>query len=65
MWHALLGHPHHKALKEALNYYSIHVPPKPIDGLCSTYCLGKSHRISTPSSTTTYHTPLELIVCDL
>lgn len=21
MWHALLSHPHHKALKEALSYY--------------------------------------------
>ncbi|CAJ2671926.1 unnamed protein product, partial [Trifolium pratense] len=65
LWHARLGHPHHDALKEALKLCNVNIPSKSPNGLCSACCLGKSHRLHAPSSTTVYHTPFELVTCDL
>ncbi|KAK2368390.1 WD40 repeat-containing protein HOS15 [Trifolium repens] len=65
LWHARLGHPHHEALKEALKLCNIHISSKPQNVFCSDCCLGKSHKIHAPASTTVYTTPLELVVCDL
>ncbi|KAK2373624.1 putative mitochondrial protein [Trifolium repens] len=65
LWHDRLGHPHHDALKEALKICNIHISSKPQNVFCSDCCLGKSHRLHAPASTTVYTLPLELIVCDL
>ncbi|KAK2420319.1 putative mitochondrial protein [Trifolium repens] len=65
LWHARLGHPHHDALKEILKMCNINVPLKSQSSFCSACCLGKSHRLHAPSSTTVYYTPFELVTCDL
>jgi histone deacetylase 1/2 len=65
LWHARLGHPHHDALREALKICQVNIPPKSQTSLCSACCLGKSHRLHAPPSTTVYHTPFELVTCDL
>jgi histone deacetylase 1/2 len=63
LWHARLGHPHHDTLREALKTCNVHIPTK--HTLCTACCLGKSHRIHAPSSTTVYSMPFELVTCDL
>jgi histone deacetylase 1/2 len=65
LWHARLGHPHHDALKVILKMCNINLPSKSQSSFCSACCLGKSHRLHAPSSTTVYHTPFELVTCDL
>jgi histone deacetylase 1/2 len=65
LWHARLGHPHHDALKDILKMCNINLPLKSQSSFCSACCLGKSHRLHAPSSTTVYHTPFELVTCDL
>lgn len=65
LWHNRLGHPHHHALAEVLKIYNIPTPSKPPNELCPPCCLGKSHRLPSSLSTTEYHHPFELVVCDL
>jgi histone deacetylase 1/2 len=65
LWHARLGHPHHDAHKDILKMCNINLPLKSQSSFCSACCLGKSHRLHAPSSTTVYHTPFELVTCDL
>lgn len=43
----------------------IHFANKTTIDFCSLCCLGKAHQLHAPSSTTVYHTPLELIFSDL
>ncbi|GAU26774.1 hypothetical protein TSUD_317720 [Trifolium subterraneum] len=58
-----VGHPHHDTLREALKSCNVHIPSK--HTLCTACCLGKSHRIHAPSSTTVYSMSVELVTCDL
>lgn len=65
LWHTRLGHPHHQALAEVLKICNVPIPHKPPTASCSACCLGKSHRLPSSLSTTVYHHPFELVVCDL
>lgn len=42
-----------------------HLPNKNASDFCSACCLGKSHRLLSVFSITTYSKPLELVFCDL
>lgn len=65
LWHTRLGHPHHHALLEVLKLCQIPIPQKPPTDLCFACCLGKSHRLPSTLSNTTFTCPFELVVCDL
>lgn len=65
LWHARYGHPHHEALKHALTQCNVPVPIKYNFTFCQACCLGKSHRLSSHSSSIVYTFPLELVFIDL
>lgn len=63
-WHLRLGHPNNNVLKIVLK--SCNIPLSIIDdSFCSACCIGIAHRLHSPSSTTTYTSPLELVYSDL
>lgn len=64
MWHDRLGHPHHSVVTQVLNDCMISINSKN-KAVCSSCCLGKSHKLPFSSSTTEYHSPLELVHSDL
>jgi len=63
IWHSRLGHPNHEVLKSVLKLCNQHFPNKSSFDFCSACCLGKSHRLPSVSSTTSYNKPLELVFC--
>lgn len=65
LWHSRLGHAHSNSVKAVLDLCKIPYQSKGILDLCVACCLGKSHRLHAPSSPRVYHTPFELVYCDL
>ena len=65
VWHNRLGHPSHEVIKNVLKLCNQSLPNKVVSDFCSACCLGKSHRLPSVSSSTTYHKPFELVFCDL
>jgi len=64
LWHARLGHPNSHVLKLVFDQCNISSSNKMILDFCASSCMGKSHRLSSHSSTLVY-SPLELIFIDL
>jgi histone deacetylase 1/2 len=64
-WHLRLGHAHNKVVQTVLNWCNISVSNKNAIAPCVPCCLGKSHRLYAPLSTTTYTRPFEVIHSDL
>uniref|UniRef100_A0A803Q5I3 GAG-pre-integrase domain-containing protein n=1 Tax=Cannabis sativa TaxID=3483 RepID=A0A803Q5I3_CANSA len=65
LWHSRLGHPTAKIVKMALSKCNITLSNKNVSDVCSSCCLGKSHKLPFSSSTTTYTEPLQLLHSDL
>jgi histone deacetylase 1/2 len=67
LWHLRLGHPNEHVLKLVLNQcnLSFNNTNKDFSTFCTACCMGKAHRLHSPSSTTTYTQPLELVFSDL
>jgi len=65
VWHNKLGHPHHEVIRSVMKLCNQPLPNKSVNDFCSACCLGKSHRLPSVSSTTSYNQPLELVFCDL
>uniref|UniRef100_A0A803Q0C6 Retrovirus-related Pol polyprotein from transposon TNT 1-94 n=1 Tax=Cannabis sativa TaxID=3483 RepID=A0A803Q0C6_CANSA len=65
LWHSRLGHPAARIVTTALSKCNISVSNKKFFDVCKACCLGKSHKLQFPTSTTTYNAPLELLHSDL
>ena len=67
LWHLRLGHPNTHTLKLALQHCNILIinKEKDVSNFCITCCMGKAHRLHSPSSETTYNHPLQLVFGDL
>jgi len=67
LWHLRLGHPNIHTLKLALQHCNIPIINKEKDvfNFCTACCMGKAHRLHSPSSETTYTHPLQLVFSDL
>ncbi|WJX96151.1 hypothetical protein P8452_77393 [Trifolium repens] len=57
-WHLRLGHAHNKAVQIVLNLCKIPFSNKNKVDSCTFCCIGKSHRLYAPLSTTVYTKPL-------
>ena len=64
-WHSRLGHPSAAVQKLVMQLCKIPFINKSELHFCCSCCLGKAHRLHSPSSNTTYNQPLELIFSDL
>lgn len=64
LWHQRLGHCSIQTTCSVLKTCNILVSNKNMS-FCNACCLGKSHKLPFPSSTTTHTHPLELIYTDL
>jgi len=65
MWHMRLGHPNSHTLKLVLQHCKNFPSNKDVSQFCTACCMGKAHRLHSPSSNTTYTHRLELIFSDL
>ena len=65
VWHNRLGHPHHEVIRSVMKLCNEQLPNKNVTDFCLACCLGKSHRLPSVSSTTSYNAPFELVFCDL
>jgi histone deacetylase 1/2 len=65
LWHLRLGHPNHHSYKLVMQHCNFSVNNKDVSTFCAACCMGKAHRLHSPSSQTTYSTPLELVYSDL
>lgn len=65
VWHLRLGHPNVNTLRLVLQNCNLSFSNKTHEFFCSACCMGKAHRLHSPSSHTTYNHPLELVYCDL
>ena len=65
IWHNMLGHSNHEALKTILQLYNIYVPHKYVLDFCSSCCLGKIHRLPSISSHTIYTNPFDILFVDV
>ncbi|KAK2354410.1 putative mitochondrial protein [Trifolium repens] len=65
LWHLRLGHPNNHVFKLVLQSCNFSISNKDTMPFCTACCVGKSHRLHSPASTTTYHKPLELVYSDL
>jgi histone deacetylase 1/2 len=65
IWHLRLGHAHNKAVQTVLDWCKIPHSNKNVIDFCTYCCIGKSHRLHAPLSTTVYTKPFEVIHCDL
>ena len=65
VWHNRLDHPHHAVLKNVLKLCNQNLPNKSFSDFCSAYCLGKTHRLPSVSSTASYTKSLKLVFCYL
>ena len=63
-WHRRLGHPMMRTVHQVVSRNSLPLKNKR-ESFCSFCPLGKSHKLSFPSSSTIYKTPLELVVSDI
>jgi histone deacetylase 1/2 len=64
-WHVRLGHAHIKAVQSVLQSCNIPWSNKTPFLPCTICCIGKSHRLYAPISSTIYTKPFEVIHCDL
>lgn len=64
-WHLRLGHPNPQALKHVLHNCNVPFGDKDVDVFYAACCMGKTRRLHSPSSHTTYASPLELVYSDL
>jgi histone deacetylase 1/2 len=64
-WHVRLGHAHIKAVQSVLQSCNIPWSNKTAFSPCTICCIGKSHRLYAPISSTIYTKPFEVIHCDL
>ena len=67
LWHLRLGHPNSHTLKLALQNCNISIQnkEKDVSTFCTACCMGKAHRLHSPSSETVYTHPLQLVFSDL
>lgn len=65
LWHNRLGHTNLDTLNSVLKSCNMSTLNRKKTEFCVACCLGKSHRLPSSLSETTYSTPLELIYCDL
>ena len=65
LWHRKLGHPTLSTVKQVLLNCNLKFSMNENDHFCSTYQLGKSHKLSFLNSLTIYNSPLHLIESDL
>jgi transposase InsO family protein len=67
LWHLRLGHPNNHTLKLALQHCNIPIinKEKDVSTFCTACCMGKAHRLHSPSSETVYTSPLQLVFSDL
>ena len=63
-WHARLGHPSVDVLRHVSQICKISTINKNISDFFSHFCLGKSHRLPSPSLSA-YSSPFELVFTDL
>jgi histone deacetylase 1/2 len=64
-WHLRLGHAHTSAIQSVLQLCNVACSNKYSIPSCVFCCMGKSHRLHAPLSTTVYSNPFEVIHCDL
>lgn len=65
VWHLRLGHPNIHAMKLVLQSYHITFFNKNSSLFCTACYMGKANKLHSPTSHTTYPTPLEFIYSDL
>lgn len=65
MWHIRLGHPNSNVLKLVIKQCNVPLSNKIVFDFYSACCIGKSHRLPSSLSTTSYNFPLKLIYNDL
>jgi histone deacetylase 1/2 len=65
LWHLRLGHANFNAVKSILNLCNVPFNNNNTTFLCTHCCIGKSHRLYAPLSTTVYTNPFEVVHCDL
>lgn len=65
LWHNRLGHPSFQVVQTVMSSCNLPSVNKTNFDFCSACCLGKIHKFPFPTSTTEYHTPLQLIHTDL
>jgi histone deacetylase 1/2 len=65
LWHFRLGHANSTAIKTILNLCKVPCSNKNASLSCTFCCIGKSHRLHAPLSSTVYTKPFEVIHCDL
>lgn len=67
LWHQRLGHPNNHTLKLVLQHCNISTinKEKDISTFCNACCIGKAHRLHSPTSHTIYTHPLQLVFSDL
>lgn len=64
-WHHRLGHTNLDTMNNVLKSCNMPTFNKNKTDFCISCCLGKSHRLPSQLSQSTYNSPLELIYCDL
>lgn len=64
-WHCRLGHPNDNIVKTIFNRCNITQLNKNVLDFCTACCFGKSNRLPSHASTTTYNTPFELLFLNL
>lgn len=65
LWHCRLGHPSSLIVNTVLKQCSITTCNKFSSQSCVSCCMGKTHRLPFPHSSTSYTQPLQLIHCDV
>lgn len=65
LWHHRLGHANSRVVHHVLNQCNVSIPSNKTFELCKSCCLGKSHKLYAPPSTTIHSKPFELIHSDL
>ncbi|KAM1941804.1 hypothetical protein ACFX13_029341 [Malus domestica] len=65
-WHKRLGHPSSAMFRRILNKHSLaHSGDKLVSFFCTNCAIGKNHKLSFSSSTSSISTSLELLHCDV
>ncbi|XP_019431638.1 PREDICTED: uncharacterized protein LOC109338780 [Lupinus angustifolius] len=65
LWHNRLGHPHETVVKTVLTDCKISHNHKYVFDFCSSCCVGKSHRLHSPTLSTVYNASFDLVYVDL
>jgi histone deacetylase 1/2 len=65
VWHHRLGHANSNSIKTILQLCKVSYNNTKFSDFCDSCCVGKSHRLHAPLTTTVYTTPFELIHTDL